>query len=205
MTDYPRCRRTSWSDAERWADTLAERLRAAGHVPSTIVALTRGGWVPARLLADRLGINRLVSLRLQHWGVTATPSGRAELTEGLSGPVAGLDVLLVDDITDTGQSLELATQHVRVAGARRVESATCLHITHSTFVPTYYAEEIPREGWVWIVFPWNYWEDLATLGRRAFDEAKDLPGAIQVLHEKCGLDVTEADLQFALERVAPKA
>jgi hypoxanthine phosphoribosyltransferase len=205
MTDYPRCRRTSWADADRWADALAERIRAAGHVPGTIVALTRGGWVPARLLADRLGIKRLVSLRLQHWGVTATPSGRAELTEGLSGPVTGLDVLVVDDLTDTGQSLELATSHVRAAGARRVESATCLHITHSTFVPTYYAEEIPREGWVWIVFPWNYWEDLATLGRRAYDEAKGLDGAVALLRERCGLDVPAAELKFALERLAPKA
>jgi uncharacterized protein len=205
MTDYPRCRRTTWSDADGWADALAEKIRTSGRAPQTIVALTRGGWVPARLLADRLGIKRLVSLRAQHWGVTATPSGRAELTEGLSGPVTDLEVLVVDDITDTGQSLELATAHVREAGARRVESATCLHITHSTFVPTYYAEEIPREGWVWIVFPWNYWEDLATLGRRAFDEAKDLDGAVALLAEKCQLTVPRADLEFALERLAPRS
>jgi len=205
MTEYPRCRRTHWSDADAWADRLAERIRAAGHVPQTIVALTRGGWVPARLLADRLGVKRLVSLRLQHWGVTATPSGRAELTEGLSGPVDGQDVLVVDDITDTGQSLELATAHVRAAGARRVESATCLHITHSTFVPTYYAEEIPREGWVWVVFPWNYWEDVATLGRRALDETNDLERARTLLQARCGLDVPAADLAFALERLPPKA
>jgi uncharacterized protein len=146
-----------------------------------------------------------VSLRLQHWGVTATPSGKAELTEGLSGPVTGLDVLVVDDITDTGESLALATAHVREAGARRVESATCLHITRSTCVPSYYAEEIPREGWVWIVFPWNYWEDLATLGLKALDEAKDLRGAAGLLKQRCGLDVPIADLQFAVERVASRA
>ena len=198
MTDYPRCRRTSWTDADRWANTIAERVRAADRLPQTIVALTRGGWVPARLLADRLGIKRLVSLRAQHWGVTATPSGQAELTEGLSGPVDGQEVLVVDDITDTGQSLELATTHVHDAGARRVESATCLHITHSKFVPTYYAEEIPREGWVWIVFPWNYWEDLATLGRRAFDESRDIAGAAQLLRERCGLEVPLSDLAYVL-------
>jgi uncharacterized protein len=204
MVDYPRCRRTSWADADRWADTLAGRIREADRLPQVIVALTRGGWVPARLLADRLGIRRLVSIRAQHLGVTATPSGKAELTEGLSGPVQDLEVLVVDDITDTGQSLDLATAHVRAAGARRVESATCLHITHSTFVPTYFAEEIPREGWVWIVFPWNYWEDLATLGRRAVDESRNLTGAVELLRERCGLNVTEADLRFALDSVAPQ-
>jgi hypoxanthine phosphoribosyltransferase len=135
MADYPRCRLTTWADVDRWADTVAAKVRAAGRVPGTIVGLTRGGWVPSRLLADRLGVRRVVSLRLQHWGVTATPSGRAELTEGLSGPVDGQEVLVVDDITDTGESLKLAVADVAAHGARRVESATCLHIAHSEDTP----------------------------------------------------------------------
>jgi hypothetical protein len=153
--------------------------------------------VPARLLADRLGLKRMVSLRAQHWGVTATPSGKAELTEGLSGPVEGEMALVVDDITDTGESLTLATDHVQEHGARRVESATCLHLTHSTFRPTYTAEEIPRESWVWVVFPWNYWEDVATLGGRALTEAGDVEGATRLLAERCGLNVPVDDLRRA--------
>ena len=199
MEELPRCRRTSWSDADRWADLLAGRVRGSGRVPETIVALTRGGWVPARLLADRLGVKRMVSLRAQHWGVTATPSGRAELTEGLSGPVRGQQVLVVDDITDTGESLALAVGHVAEAGAARVESATCLHITHSQFLPTYFAEEIPRESWVWVVFPWNYWEDLATLARRALAEAKEPAAAHRLLTERCGLAVSRPDFDAALD------
>ena len=199
MPDFPRCRRTSWADADRWADALAARVVQSGRRPDTIVALTRGGWVPARLLGDRLRVKRLVSLRAQHWGVTATPSGTAEITEGLSGPVKDLDVLVVDDITDTGESLSLAVEHVRAAGARSIDSATCLHITHSKFQPTYVAEEIPREAWVWIVFPWNYWEDLATLGRRAYDESRDLTQALALLKDRCGLDVPIADLRAVLD------
>jgi hypoxanthine phosphoribosyltransferase len=200
MIDLPKCRRTTWADADRWADRISERILAANRVPETIVSLTRGGWVPARLVADRLGIRRLVSLRLQHWGVTATPSGAAELTEGLSGTVDGQDVLLLDDITDTGESLALATRHVEERGGRRIESATCLHITHSKFVPTYYAEEIPRDHWVWVVFPWNYWEDLTTLARTAHAEAHDVPGSARLLKERCGLDVPLADVERVLAR-----
>jgi hypoxanthine phosphoribosyltransferase len=198
MADFPRCRRTQWSDADRWADDIAGKILSAGRVPTTIVGLTRGGWVPSRLLADRLGVKRLVSLRLQHWGVTAVPSGKAELTEGLSGPVRDEEVLVVDDITDTGESLALATEHVRGNGARRVESATCLHITHSKFVPTYYAEEIPRDAWVWIVFPWNYWEDLATLAKRAAAEDPAPPAIVRLLRDRSGLVVPVSDVTRAL-------
>jgi len=183
---------------DRWADRLAEQVRSASAVPETIVALTRGGWVPSRLLSDRLGVKRIVSLRAQHWGVTATPDGTAQLTEGLSGRVDGEKVLVVDDITDTGESLALAVAHVAEQHPARIESAACLHIAHAKFVPTYFAEEIPRTGWVWVVFPWNYWEDLAALSTRALEYGRGVGMVRETLRTRCGLDVPLEDL----ERVA---
>jgi len=201
MADLPRCRRTTWADVDGWADRLAERVRAASAVPETIVALTRGGWVPSRLLSDRLGVRRIVSLRAQHWGVTATPDGKAQLTEGLSGPVDGQKVLVVDDITDTGESLSLAAAHVAERHPSRLETAACLHIAHSKFVPTYFAEEIPRSGWVWVVFPWNYWEDLAALATRAVEYGRGVAAVQETLRTRSGLDVPLADLERVAEYV----
>ncbi len=195
MVDLPRCRAVSWSEADGWADAIERQVRAANRLPETIVGLTRGGWVPARLLADRLGVRRIVSLRAQHWGITATPTGAASLTEGLSGPVKGERVLVVDDITDTGDSLRLAVDNVRTAGASQVESAAFLHIAHSKFLPTYFGEEIPRDRWVWVVFPWNYWEDLTALARQAADLTPGLTAVRATLREKAGLDVSLADLK----------
>jgi uncharacterized protein len=198
MDDLPRCRRASWDDIDRWAAELAERIRRAERVPDTIVGLTRGGWVPSRLLSDRLGVKRLVSLRAQHWGVTATRSGAAEVTEGLSGPVEGERVLVVDDITDTGESLALAVDHVRAGGAERITTATLLHIAHAKFVPDFVAEEIPRDAWVWVVFPWNYWEDLRALAEKAAGASPDPEAARVRLRDRCGLDVPRADLERVL-------
>jgi len=195
MVDLPRCRAVSWSEADGWADAIERQVRAANRLPETIVGLTRGGWVPARLLADRLGVRRIVSLRAQHWGITATATGAASLTEGLSGPVKGERVLVVDDITDTGDSLRLAVDNVRTAGASQVESAAFLHIAHSKFLPTYFGEEIPRDRWVWVVFPWNYWEDLTALARQAADLTPGLTAVRATLREKAGLDVSLADLK----------
>ena len=202
MDDLPRCRRASWGDVERWADRIASQMRDRSAVPETIVGLARGGWVPARLLCDRLGVKRLLSLRAQHWGVTATPTGAAELTDELSGPVTGETVLVADDITDTGDSLALAVDHVRARGPKRLESAAFLHISHSKFVPTYYAEEIPRDAWVWVVFPWTYWEDLAALARRAARHGAGVDRVRSTLRERCGLDVPRPDLERIAERVS---
>ncbi len=202
MVDLPKCRRVGWAEIERWADSIADRVRAADHVPSTLVGLTRGGWVPARMLSDRLGVKRIVSLRAQHWGLTATRDGKAVLSEGLSGPVDRDSVLIVDDITDTGESLQLAVEHVSKAGPSRLETAAFLHIGHSSFVPTYFAEEIPRDAWVWVVFPWNYWEDLASLAARASQVAPGIDAVRETLRTRCGLDVPRVDLE-RLERASP--
>jgi uncharacterized protein len=197
--DFPPCRVVSWKDIELWSDLLVEKIRTADRVPEVIVGLTRGGWVPSRMLADRLGVKHLAALRAQHWGVTATPSGQAEITEGLNGRLDHHKVLVVDDITDTGQSLQLAVRHVAERGPSRVESATFLHISHSTFVPTYFAEEVPRDQWRWFVFPWNYWEDLRTLAQKARTNGMDARGVRRVLKERCELVVPLQDVRRALE------
>jgi hypoxanthine phosphoribosyltransferase len=198
MADLPRCRRATWPEVDRWADTVAGQVRSAGRLPDTIVGLTRGGWIPARLLTDRLGVRRLVSLRVQHWGVTAAQDGAAKLTEGLSGSVADAAVLVVDDITDTGESLRLASDHVRASGPRSVETAALVHIAHSKFLPTYFGEEIPQSAWVWVVFPWNYWEDLATLAARAEALSPGTDAVRATLQERCGLDVPVQDVARVL-------
>ncbi len=154
--------------------------------------------MPSRMLADRLGVKRLLALRAQHWGVTATPTGEAQLSERLSVSVEGENVLVVDDITDTGESLALAQDHVQTLRPGRLETATYLHIHQAKLRPTYVAEEISRDAWVWFVFPWNYWEDLRTLARKA--AAMDPgPEAIRaVLLERCALDVPLEDVARAL-------
>jgi hypoxanthine phosphoribosyltransferase len=204
MADYPTCRLTTWADVGRWVDTLEASVRAAGHPPQTVVALTRGGWAPARLLADRLGVKRLLALRTQHWGITATRDGHAELTEGLATPLRGESVLVVDDITDTGESLALAAEHVHALGPDRLETATCLHITQAKFTPTYHAETIERDHWVWVVFPWTYWEDLRTLAGRAYDETQSAAKAHRVLADRCGLKVPRAHVVKALTALHPE-
>ncbi len=203
MTDLPTCRRATWSDLDAWTGAIAAKVRAAGHTPEAIVGLSRGGWIPARLIADHLGVKRLLALQTAHWGVTATKDGHAALTEQLSGSVEGATVLVADDITDTGESLALAVEHVQSEGRpSRLETATCLHITHSKFLPTYFAEEVPADHWVWVVFPWTYWEDLRALATKALPDGKDAAGVTQLLREKCRWTVPPVDVERALRQAA---
>jgi len=50
------CERVEWDRVEDFIALLARRIRADGFAPDLIVAIARGGFVPARLLADHLDV-----------------------------------------------------------------------------------------------------------------------------------------------------
>ena len=106
------CITPSWDDMAKYAKKTAEKIILNNYRPDYIIAIARGGVVPARLLCDHLYIKSFLSIKVDHWGVTATADGKAKLSQGLDLSLEGKKVLLVDDITDTGQSIELARDHI---------------------------------------------------------------------------------------------
>ncbi|MDP6459153.1 MAG: phosphoribosyltransferase family protein, partial [Candidatus Bathyarchaeota archaeon] len=93
---------------------------------------------------------------VEHWGVTATPDGTARIKYPFDVDLTDRVVLMVDDITDTGQSMTVATDYVESLNPEEVRTACLHHITGSQFTPNFYGEEI---SWRWVIFPWNYIED----------------------------------------------
>ena len=144
-------------------------MKESGWKPDAIVGIARGGWVHARIACDLLGVKELFSVKVDHWGVTATKDGKAKLTIPLTGDVKGKRVLVVDDITDTGESLTTTVEHVKEFGPSDVKSATLIHIAGSKFIPDYYGVEV---SWAWEIWPWNYYEDLSSLISKIFEGEK---------------------------------
>jgi hypoxanthine phosphoribosyltransferase len=64
---------------------------------------------------------------------------------------------VVDDVADTGETVELVAKHVMEKNAKEVRTAVIDFKHTSKFVPDYYAREM--EKWAWIVYPWSLYED----------------------------------------------
>lgn len=92
-----RCERVSWAAVQRLARKLAADIRADRFNPQAIVAIGRGGYVPARLLCDHLDLSDLRSIRIAHYTAGAEKQRRARLVDGLCRDLGGRRVLLVDD------------------------------------------------------------------------------------------------------------
>ncbi len=156
----------SWMDIESWCDSIRHSVMDS-YKPDTIIGIARGGLVPARILSDRMWIKDLLSVKTEHWGITATKDGAASLKSSITSNIEGKRVLLVDDITDTGESLRIASEHVKSLKPGELKTATMLHITRSGFKPDFYAQEVDAKSWTWFIFPWNVYEDLDNLVGRS--------------------------------------
>ena len=113
-----------YDEISKWTSTLVKKIRKCDCKPTVIIGLTRGGWVPARLLCDHLHVKKLYAVKTEHWGVTANQDGNALLTQELNVDIRNESVLIVDDITDTGESLILATKHLKAMSPGLLSTST---------------------------------------------------------------------------------
>lgn len=88
----------SWPLFHQHALILCDKLKEAGVKPDTILAITRGGLVPAAIVARQLGVGRVETV-----GVKTYSKREREVPLLIKYPVR-LDgrVLVVDDLVDTG-------------------------------------------------------------------------------------------------------
>jgi len=154
------CEVMDWGLFYDLSKEVAKKVNTSGYKPDLIIGLARGGWVLARVLCDLVGVKDLVSLKVEHWGVTATPDGKAKLKYPFDIDLTGKRVLVVDDITDTGESMHIAVDYIQSLKPSEIKTVALRHIAGSKFVPDYFAEEI---AWRWVIFPWNFIEDMSNI------------------------------------------
>jgi hypoxanthine phosphoribosyltransferase len=160
----------SWEEIVSWSRGLAKKILESGWIPDVIIAVARGGYVPARLLCDFLGIENLLSIQSQHWTEAAKVAEKAIIKFPYSVDLSGLKALLVDDIVDTGDTLLLAKQFIqenwrpkdlRIAALQWISPV-------AKFKPDYYYIEVKE--WIWFQYPWTRVEDISQFIKRLFSE-----------------------------------
>ena len=192
-----KCVQYDWNDVYELCKVLAKRIRESGFKPDAIVAVARGGWVPARILADLLFVKDLYSVKAEHWGMVATETGRAKITQPLTADLTGKSVLVVDDVADTGETVELVAKHVMERNAREVRTAVLDFKHTSKFVPDYYAKEM--ESWRWIVYPWSLYEDAKDLISRIASDGMSIEEIKKRLEEEFEFYVGEDVIEEVLK------
>jgi len=191
-----KCVQYSWQEVYELCKELARKIKESGFKPDAIVAVARGGWIPARILADFLLVKELYSVKAEHWGIVATVTGKAKITQPLMVDLTGKKVLVVDDVADTGETVEIVAKHVREKNAKDVKTAVIDFKHTSKFVPDYYAREMER--WAWIVYPWSIYEDVKDLIAK-LEEKGNAEEIARKLEERFNLKVDPSVVEDVLK------
>jgi xanthine phosphoribosyltransferase len=140
----------SWDQLHRDARALAWRLQ--GETPEdgwrAVVAITRGGMAPAMIVARELDIRMVdtISVKSYDHQTQSAPVVIKSPDAGVMGDGAG--VLIVDDLVDTGQTLDVVRDHLPRAHIATVYAKPMGRDRVDTFIT-----EVSQD--TWIFFPWD--------------------------------------------------
>ncbi|MFG6476171.1 phosphoribosyltransferase [Microbacterium sp. P06] len=142
----------TWDQFGEASRDLAREILADEFVPDVVVAIARGGLLPAGAIAYGLGVKNCGALNVEFYTGIGTVLDAPEVlrpaldTEYLSGR----KVLLVDDVADSGRTLALAVKLLRDRGADM--RSVVIYTKPTTIVrPDYWWKETA----LWIDFPWS--------------------------------------------------
>ncbi len=141
----------SWDQFHRDARALAWRLSGAGPFEA-IVCITRGGLVPAAIVARELGIKLIETVSVSSYAYTR--QGELTVLKDVAAAIVargdgqGAGVLLVDDLVDTGKTAKVVRGLVPRAHLATVYAKPMGRPLVDTFIT-----EVSQDTWIY--FPWD--------------------------------------------------
>lgn len=142
----------SWSDLDRLVGALAAKVRPDAY--DVMLAITRGGLVPAGMLAYRLGIRNILIAAVAFYDDEGQAGEHPTFLQFPPDPLLhGQRVLIVDEVWDTGTTIQAVIERVRQGGG--VPTTAVLHYKPSRSkvpsVPDLHVVETDR----WVVYPFK--------------------------------------------------
>ncbi|MBS9720575.1 xanthine phosphoribosyltransferase [Tianweitania sp. BSSL-BM11] len=140
----------TWDQFHRDARALAWRLSAHKDQWKAIVCITRGGLVPAAVIARELGIRVLETVCVASYH-EYKDQGEMQVLKEIAPELRaneGADVLIVDDLTDTGKTAAVVRAMLPKAHFAAMYAKPMGRPLVDTFVT-----EVSQD--TWIFFPWD--------------------------------------------------
>lgn len=131
---------------------LAQQIADSGFTPDIIIAVARGGLLPAGALSYSLGVKLSDAINVEFYTDVQETLPDPVLLEPLldTESISNKKLLVVDDVADSGRTLHLVLNLLKQHGAE-VRSAVLYGKSRSEIAPDYVWKHTDE----WIVFPWS--------------------------------------------------
>jgi uncharacterized protein len=141
----------SWDELERLVGELAEQVRGEYDV---MLAITRGGLVPAGILAYALGIRNILIAAVAYYDDEGEPGPEPLFLQFPADPLlVGQRVLIIDEVWDSGTTIDAVAERVRRAGGKPTTAVLHYKPGRSRVAGTPDHHVVTTDAWV--VYPFK--------------------------------------------------
>jgi uncharacterized protein len=176
-TPNPKYEAPGWDEIYEMLLDLAQQIRKDDYKPEIIVGVSRGGWPPARVMSDLLQNPNLANMRVEFYKDIGLRNKKPRITQPVTMEVVGKRVLVVDDVSDTGHSLEAVANHLRRKPVKELRVCTIYLKPKSVFRPDYFSRSTKK----WIIFPWERLEAVHLISKRFKDDRTRVSSTVRAL------------------------
>jgi xanthine phosphoribosyltransferase len=141
----------SWDQLHRDARALAWRLDGQGPDGGTwraVVAITRGGMAPAMIIARELDIRIVDTISVKSYDHQSQNEAKITKTPDASVIGDGTGILVIDDLVDTGKTIEVVRKSMPKAHVATIYAKPMGRQQVDSFIT-----EVSQD--TWIFFPWD--------------------------------------------------
>ena len=142
----------SWDEYNRLIERLALKVYESGWKFDQVLCLARGGVRPGDVFSRIFDVPLAILSTSSYREEAGTVRGDLDIAKYMTmtkGPLAG-KILLVDDLADSGVTLDKVTRHLadNFEGVTEVKSAVIWLKGCSSIRPDYFLEELPHNPWI---------------------------------------------------------
>ena len=142
----------SWDEYHTLIERLALKVHESGWKFDQVLCLARGGVRPGDVFSRIFDVPLAILSTSSYREEAGTVRGDLDIAKYMTmtkGPLAG-KILLVDDLADSGVTLDKVTRHLadNFTGVTEVKSAVIWVKGTSSIMPDYFLEELPHNPWI---------------------------------------------------------
>lgn len=138
-----------WEEIQSLSNMLAEKIKddCLDLEQATLVAVSRGGLIPAQLIAYKLDIRDVRVMKIVSYKNDGTRGETKDIsTDRLFD---GDDVYFIDDLADSGETVKYIREHFPNSHLCTLLMKDCCKCTPDICIE----DGVPAEQW--LVFPWD--------------------------------------------------
>lgn len=146
-----------WEQTQAACETVAQKIADAEIECDMIVGISRGGLIPATMIAHILGVKRVGSFQVGSYeaGVRGAIQDLEDRNHLIQSVERAENVLVIEDIVDTGNSMAYLKKRFAIYGPKIAYASLVVkgHKAPEETWPDFYDTLMAEDAWVH--FPWE--------------------------------------------------